>query len=105
MTPAAAWLALLAALIATAVAQLAYKLTFTTGRRAWLAVALPLFLAATGSAYLALKGLSIGMVYMSTAVSQLLVAGLARVVLKETLTRDHGIALGLIVLGVALYAR
>jgi drug/metabolite transporter (DMT)-like permease len=105
MNAVPAWTALLAALAATALAQLTYKLTFSTGRRAWLLAAIPLFLGATGCTYLALKGLSIGMVYMSTAVTQLLVAGLARLVLKETLTRDHAVALTLIVLGVALYTR
>lgn len=101
----ASWLALGGTVGATALGQMAYKLYFARRALPVLAAAVLLFLTATACTYLALKGLSIGMVYMSTAVSQLLVAGLARLVLKETLTRDHGVALALIVAGVVLYAR
>jgi drug/metabolite transporter (DMT)-like permease len=99
-----AWLALGGALLATALAQVAFKLRFTTERRAWLAAAILLFLCATGGSYLALQGLSIGMVYMSTALTQVLVAGLSRWVLREPLTADHGVGLVLIVAGIVVYA-
>jgi uncharacterized membrane protein len=44
------------------------------------------------------------MVYMSTALTQVLVAGLSRWVLREPLTADHGVGLVLIVAGIVVYA-
>lgn len=101
----AAWLFLVGALASTAFAQLGYKLYFRAGRQAYLTAAVVLFVGASLFAYLALQKLTVGMVYMSTAVTQLLVAGLAWGVLGERLTRDHFIALALIVSGVVLYAQ
>ena len=98
------WLALLGALCATALAQLFYKLYFSAHKRAYLVLSIGCFVAASLCAYLALKQLGIGMVYMSTALTQLMVAVLAWRVLGEPITRDHGIGLALIVSGIVLYA-
>ncbi|MBI5136223.1 MAG: EamA family transporter [Nitrospirae bacterium] len=98
------WPALAGALFATAQAQLSYKLYFRARRRVHLAVAIACFVGASVCAYLALKSLSIGMVYMSTALTQLMVVGLAHRVLGEPFTRDHGIAMVLIVVGILVYA-
>jgi drug/metabolite transporter (DMT)-like permease len=100
-----AWIALGGALLSTAFAQLAYKLHFVRSAGwLWLGTALVLFVGASGFAYLALKSLTIGMVYMSTALTQLLVAGLSRWVLREPIGADHAVALGLIVTGIVVYA-
>lgn len=100
----AGYFALAGALFATAQAQLSYKLYFRARQRTHLAVALVCFTGASVGSYIALKSLSIGTVYMSTAITQLIVVGLAHRVLGEPLTRDHGIALVLIVSGIVLYA-
>ena len=80
------WLALLGALCATALAQLFYKLYFSAHKRAYLVLSIGCFVAASLCAYLALKQLGIGMVYMSTALTQLMVAVLAWRVLGEPIT-------------------
>ncbi len=101
---AISWLELALALVTAAVGQVTYKLYFRAGKRHYLVLTVFFFVLASVCAFLALKQLSIGIVYMSTALSQLLVAGLAWGVLKEPLSRDHGIALALITSGVVLYA-
>ncbi len=98
------WLALSGALLSTALAQLFYKLYFRDRRNGLLVLSIGCFVSASVFAYLALKGLSLGMVYMSTALTQLLVMGLAHFVLGERITRDHGVAMGLIVSGIIIYA-
>lgn len=99
-----AWLSLGGALLSTAFAQVAYKRYFLNRHRPLLVGAIILFASAAMFAFLALKGLSIGKVYMSTAVTHVLVVGLSRWLLQEPLTRDHGIATAFIAAGVVLYA-
>lgn len=109
-------LALVAALACTAFGQLAYK-QLVDGRRGglrsgWrdprslrlLFMALALFGTAQIGFFLALRGLSVGVVYMSTGLTQVLVLALSRVVLREGVGSDHAIAVGLILSGLALYA-
>lgn len=105
MGAAPAWMALGAAVAGTAFGQVAYKLHFRRRGPLALPVAAVLFVGASACAYLALRTLPLGTVYMSTALTQLLVAALARPVLGERLTRDHAVALALIVSGVVLYTR
>jgi drug/metabolite transporter (DMT)-like permease len=100
----AGWLALAGALLSTAQAQLSYKLYFREKRRTHLVVAIACFVGASVCSYFALRSLTIGMVYMSTAFTQVLVVGLAHWVLGEPFTRDHGVAMALIVLGIVVYA-
>lgn len=99
-----AWGFLAAALLCTAFAQVSYKRYFTNHHKPLLGIAVILFVSAAGFAFLSLKGLSIGMVYMSTAITHVLVVGLSHWLLKEPLTRDHGIATAFIASGVVLYA-
>lgn len=98
------WLALGGALVTTALAQVAYKLHYGRPGGGWLAAAIAMFVAASVLAYLALRALPVGTVYMSTALTQLLVAALAWRVLREPFTREHGIAMAFIVLGIVVYA-
>ena len=99
------WLALAAVLVATASGQLLYKLYFVRERDVRCVVAaIGLFLAAPVCSYLALHGgLTLGMVYMSTALTHLMVGGMSRAVLREPLTRHHAAALVLIAGGLVLY--
>ena len=101
---AGAWLALSGALLATAFGQLMFKLFFRGYRFIWLAAAIAFFCIAPFCNYLALQTLGIGTVYMSTAITIVLVVLLSRMVLGERLSREHGVATLLIVCGVLVYA-
>ena len=96
--------ALVLALILTALGQVYYKMYFTYRQRRYLVLAIGFFVSVPILNYIALKGITIGIVYMSTAVAHLLVVGLSHYLLKETLTRDHFVAMTLIIFGVFLYA-
>ena len=100
----ASWMALGIALTGTAFGQLFFKLYFDRRRMVFLAVALSLFLGTQLLAYVALRELDISLVYMSTAITQVMMLGLAHSVLKENITYDHIIAASLIVTGVVLFA-
>ena len=97
------WAALAGALIATALGQGFFKLFFRSSTWRHLALGLCLFAAAPLCNYVALRQLAIDTVYMSTAITQLLVLGFSTSVLKEKLTRDHGIAMALILSGIIVY--
>ena len=99
-----AWFALGGALLATAFGQVMFKLFFRRRHYIWLATAIGFFAVAPVCNYLALQSLGIGMVYMSTALTIVLVVGMSHLVLGERLSRDHGIATLLIVCGVLIYA-
>jgi len=98
------WLALLGSLCVTALAQLMYKLYFKARHKPYLAVSITCFVIAASCSYLALRELEIGIVYMSTALTQLMVVGMAYRVLGEPITRDHGIGMAFIISGIVLYA-
>jgi drug/metabolite transporter (DMT)-like permease len=100
-----AWIALGTSFTTTACGQTAYKLFSTTHRRLFLGLALGLFIAAQLANYIALHRLSIGTVYIGTGITHVLVLGLSRLVLGEKLTRDHIIAVIMIVSGLALYGQ
>jgi undecaprenyl phosphate-alpha-L-ara4N flippase subunit ArnE len=95
---------LLLALSSTAFAQLFYKLYVSKRRRlSLLALALSLFALAQIGFFVALTLLDLGVVYMSTGLIQVIVLLLSRFVLKENISRDHWIAVGLIWGGLVLY--
>lgn len=101
--------ALAGALLSTALAQVSYKAYFGRGgdatrRPLLLALAVGLFVSAALCSYLALRGLTLGVVYMSTALTHVMVAGLSWKLLGEKLTRDHGVGLALIAAGIVVYA-
>ena len=104
MTPALGVGALAVGLFAASFGQVAFKLWATRGSRSRLVAALALFMVGQLGFFAALTQLEIGVVYMTTALSQILVLGLARGLVSERLTRDHAIAVGLIAVGVVLYA-
>lgn len=96
--------ALAIGLLAASFGQVSFKLWATRGSRTHLVLALGLFLVGQLGFFAALTQLEIGVVYMTTALSQILVLALARGLVSERLTRDHAIAVGLIAVGVVLYA-
>ncbi|HEU4429460.1 MAG TPA: EamA family transporter [Myxococcota bacterium] len=104
MTASASLLALGVGLLAAAAGQVVFKQWSQRHSHALLAGAIGLFALGQGGFFVALMGLDVGLVYMSTALSQLLVMGLSRAVFSERLDRDHAIGIGLIVAGIVLYA-
>jgi len=96
---------LASALVCTAFAQFSYKLYFVKQRpRPALLCALVLFAIAQLGFFLALTQLAIGVVYMSTGITQVLVLALSRYALRENVTHDHLIAVLLIIGGLVVYA-
>lgn len=91
------------AVTGTAVAQTIYKLWAVRRRAALFVLAAGLFMLTQGAFYLALRSLHIGTVYMATALTHVLVLGLARTLLDETVDRRHLTAVGLIGVGLLLY--
>lgn len=98
------WLALVAVVFSTALGQLLYKLYFLNRSIFKLGLAIVFFVTASLCAFLALRSIDIGMVYMSTAFTQILIVTLSHYFLKEKLTPEHRIAMILIVSGVIIYA-
>ena len=85
-------------------AQVFYKRYISVGRhRRHLAITIGLFVLAQGSFFLALTQLSIGVVYMSTAITQVLVLAASKWMLGEQVSRHHVQAVVIIGLGLALY--
>lgn len=98
------WVALTAALLCTALGQVFYKMFFTDKRWRYLVIAILTFVMIPPLSYLALKHLTIGFVYMSTAFTQVIVLAMSRYILHETITRQHLLASALLVIGIVLYA-
>ncbi len=99
-----AYLALAAALTLVAFGQLNFKLYALRSSRLRLAIAMSCFAIAQICFFVALFDLHIGVVYLSTALTQVLVLFLSHYVLRETLTRHHAVAMTMIVAGLVLYA-
>ena len=95
------WLAL--ALLATALAQLLYKEASLRGSRIRLGAAIACFCIAPVASYLALRSLSLATVYVSTAISQLLVVFGSMVTFGERYGFRQWLGLTLIVAGVIIF--
>ena len=87
----------------TALSQLFLKLSKTTHKRGYLYLSVFLFSSLPVLSYLALKSLTIGVVYMSTAVSQLFTLILSRYVLSEKINEKQFANIALIVTGLIIY--
>jgi drug/metabolite transporter (DMT)-like permease len=98
------WIALGTSFIATAWGQVTYKLFSQTRHILFFALAVSLFITAQISNYVALHNLPIGTVYIGTGVTHVLVLLLSSQVLKERITRDHLVAVLLIVSGLVLFS-
>ena len=96
---------LIAALVGTALGQLNFKLFFVKNK-CWqnMIFAIVFFCAVPFCAYFALRQLTIGLVYMCTAATQLMVLCLSHYILKEKLTKNHTVSLILIIAGILIYA-
>ena len=98
------WTALVAGLLFTAAGQVQFKHYYSSHRRLDLLSALALFGLVPVVNFLALRGLSFGLVYMSTAVTQVLVLFMCWVFLGEKLQRSSLPGIALVVAGIIVYA-
>jgi len=98
------WVALGTSFMTTAWGQVTYKLFSQTRRLLFFALAMGLFITAQASNYVALRNLPIGTVYIGTGVTHILVLLLSARVLKERITRDHVVAIVLIVSGLFFFS-
>ena len=97
--------ALAVGLTGTAVAHVTYKTFVARGRRlVLLLAAMGLFGLAQLGFFVALTGLDVGIVYMSTAFTHALVLALSKFVLGEEVGRHHLVAIALVTIGLVLYA-
>jgi len=98
------WLGLFITVVTPGFGQVYYKLYFRTRKMSHLIISIAIFLTAPVGSYLALRHLSIGLVSMSTAITQIIVLTLAHFVLKEQITRAHVLAMLVITAGVIIFS-
>ena len=91
------------AIIFTALAQISYKLYFHENKKIYLGASLGIFCSIPVMSYMALKGLGLSVVYMSTGLTYVLVMLLARMILKEAIDKQQIYAVLFIISGVVLY--
>lgn len=94
---------LLFALLGTSVGQLLFKMHYVYAKKIYLIAALGVFLTVPVFNYLALLNLPLAFVYMSTAVTHVLVLGMSNLFLNESLTRKQYVSMSLIVLGIITF--
>jgi multidrug transporter EmrE-like cation transporter len=97
------WLWLGLALLATALGQLLYKDASLRRSRLRLMVAIAWFGVAPVAAYLALRSLPLATVYVSTAISQMIVVFGSMIAFGERYRPRQWLGLGLIVAGVIVF--
>lgn len=94
---------LLFALLFTTAGQLLFRMYYVYNRKAYLTTALCTLLAVPLFSYLALLNLTLAFVYMSTALTHVLVLAMSHVFLKERLTRKQYISMSLIIIGIIVF--
>ncbi|MFC7301542.1 EamA family transporter [Cognatiluteimonas weifangensis] len=97
-------LALIGAIVATTVAQISYKKRSIGGSREYLIAAIAFFAVTPALTYIAVKILGVGITYMSTSVTYILVSIAGWVIFGETIKRRKVLALSLIATGIATYS-
>lgn len=102
--PATAYLMLAFVLLATALAQVAFKHYHHSGRRSSLFIAIVLFVCSPPFTILAARHLGIGKVYVLMSLSYALVAFLGQKLFDEPISRRQRQGLALVTLGCLLYA-
>lgn len=91
------------AILTTAAGQLSFKYYAMKRTRTWLFVALALFCSIPLFTFVAVRGLGLGTVYVSTGLTYVLVALCGRFFFAERIGITHALALGLILCGCLLY--
>lgn len=98
-----ALLALVGTLLATAAAQVSYKKYSLSRRREQLLITVALFGATPLLTYIAVKAYGIGLVYISTGVTYVLVSAAAWRIFGERPTSRQVVAMLFILVGIATY--
>ena len=94
---------LLLALLCTSVGQLLFRMSYVRTKKIYLAASLGTFLAVPVFNYFALLNLTLAFVYMSTALTHVLVLIMSHMFLKEHLTRKQYVSMSLIVVGIITF--
>lgn len=97
------WLWLLLALLATAGGQVLFKYASDRRSRSLVATAIMLFCLAPPASFLALRGLGLATVYVSTVLAQLLAVLAAMVLFGERYSRAQWAGFALILIGVGIF--
>jgi multidrug transporter EmrE-like cation transporter len=95
--------ALIASLVCTAAGMVTFKQYYRTGRRADFIWAIVLFAGVPITTFFALRGLSLGFVYMSTAITQVLVLGMSHYLFDDRIPPRALPAIVLILAGIVIY--
>ena len=98
------WIALSVSFLMTAIGQVVYKLFAETHNKWHFIAAVSAFMVAPFTSFIALHGIDAGMVYIGAASSQVLILILSKYILLEEVSKDHVIAMGLILIGLITYA-
>jgi drug/metabolite transporter (DMT)-like permease len=98
------WLALSISYIVTAFGQVIYKLYAHSRNVSHLIASVAFFVIAPFTSYIALQRLSAGTVFIGAATSQVLILIMSHYMLREKISRDHLISMGLILVGLGMYA-
>jgi multidrug transporter EmrE-like cation transporter len=96
-------LALAASLLCTAAGMVMFKHYYRSHKRADFFYSIALFAAVPLTTFFALRGLSLGFVYMSTAATHILVLGLSQLVLGERVPARVLPGIVLILAGIIAY--
>lgn len=98
------YLYLALAITCTATGQFFYKKHAISPALRYIASAITLFIATPAFSYMALRTLSIDLVYISTSATILMVMLLSRFALKEESLPRHWLGCSLIAIGIIIYA-
>jgi multidrug transporter EmrE-like cation transporter len=91
------------AIVFTALAQVSFKLYSRRHNLSYLVLTIGLFCVVPFMNYLALRDLSMGVVYMSTGLTYVLIMFFSKYILYEPVGRQHVYAVTLIVSGVLVF--
>ncbi|MBU1417910.1 MAG: EamA family transporter [Proteobacteria bacterium] len=94
---------LLFALLCTSVGQLLFRMYYVRTKKIYLVASLGMFLVVPVLSYFALVNLTLAFVYMSTALTHVLVLIMSHMFLKEHLTRKQYLSMSLIVVGIITF--
>ena len=91
-------------MLATSVGQVMYKAYSSNKKGYMLVITVTMFVATTPFSYMALRELTIDLVYIATSLNSILVLTMSSVFLKEIVSREQYIGALVTTLGVAIYA-
>lgn len=96
-------ISLVFALLLTAVGQLLFRMSFVYNKKGYLAASLSTFLAVPFFSYLSLLNLTLSLVYMSTALTHVLVLVFSYIFLNERIPDTQYLPISLIIIGIIVF--